>query len=552
MNNQTPLNVVLLLCSLFFIACSNEKPISKEANSVQIFNPEVKSFDEYINHAEKNPVLPAPKTADYTYEPNHEAEENFLCKKNASDKIQLERLKKLMPEQMKECIVNEYQINLKEANLIEGNNGVDLFLPVGAFVHPESLLPIMDEVKLKVEEYANVNQMFFGGFTTVTKDGVLQTGGSVSIRAFYGDTELLPNTQAKMGIKFNNPDNYEVDEMTYWSGAEQENGETEWASIAAAPLQIDPQKPFKVIRNNSKSEVRVSEGINFFERNLVVSPRYSFKSDQTFTEVFTRKVYKLLPKSKKARKAMKKSIHFTTQKNNISVSFTLTANKEIKNVSYSYDKHPIILEALQQTVSEINAKRPASIDKVPVDYDYQFTLNSFRKGKATIHITKSELNAASARNLLNQSRSSFTKQTTVRHLQQSVNEQAFSELNMTRFVNFDKLPASQSRPIFVKNTFPEGTTVKVISAQEQYLFSMGMRYDTKDFYFPKFPKKTQAYVVAVYIDDNDNVFLGFNSIAKIKDNPDYIRISNFKKVETEKLYDLIAKFSDKRLPEIIV
>jgi hypothetical protein len=95
-------------------------------------------------------------------------------------------------------------------NFITFKQGTKLKIPANSLVLPNGMAP-QGKVKVELIEYYNVGQMLWDGITTTSNVGLIETAGTVFVRARYNGTDLLLKQPAELTFAQMSPnDNMEL------------------------------------------------------------------------------------------------------------------------------------------------------------------------------------------------------------------------------------------------------------------------------------------------------------------------------------------------------
>lgn len=126
----------------------------------------------------------------------------------------------------------QFTVDTKQDNVIEGKNGTLVIIPKGAFINSKGET-VTENVKVELSEALTLDDMILSNLTTTAGGKPLQTGGMVYINAFSASGEQLKvNSEIPLSIQVPTP--RRVPGMMIFDGVRDSLGNMNW---------INPAKP---------------------------------------------------------------------------------------------------------------------------------------------------------------------------------------------------------------------------------------------------------------------------------------------------------------------
>lgn len=131
-----------------------------------------------------------------------------------------------------------FSINNHTAQTVSGNSGTLLLIPAEAFSDRNGKI-INERVTLKMVEGVTKSDMVKFGLSTMSENGVLESGGMINLQAFSPGGDTLVLTKGK-SIEVEIPTEHQKEGMQLWEGITTPDGQLSWKNPQALPGKLRP------------------------------------------------------------------------------------------------------------------------------------------------------------------------------------------------------------------------------------------------------------------------------------------------------------------------
>ncbi len=136
------------------------------------------------------------------------------------------------------CTEPKQRFSISESGYtkITGEQGTKVFIPSNVFVKKDGTPVDPEKVKIEMQEFYEMSDFVKNNLTTVSNGEILETGGTINLRAFADGEELTLRKNAFIDVYF--PTKTPDDGMAAFSGIPDEAGAMNWTPIGT-DLKLD-------------------------------------------------------------------------------------------------------------------------------------------------------------------------------------------------------------------------------------------------------------------------------------------------------------------------
>lgn len=143
---------------------------------------------------------------------------------------------------------NSYFISSDKDTILLCEEGTQLKIEANSFVLKGSKSKPAAPIEIRVAEYYTLPDILLAELSTRTKNGILETGGMIHVKAYANNKELELASGRKLGIAFSNE--FRKEDMKLFNGKKDRNGEIIWQEeIEETNQYVEKTIPFTIVDN---------------------------------------------------------------------------------------------------------------------------------------------------------------------------------------------------------------------------------------------------------------------------------------------------------------